>query len=310
LFFTFAFPILFMLIFGLVFSGGEDVNFKLGLVYDGDGGAGGMVVRSFEQIPIFDVSEGVLDDKLQELRDGDIRAVVVVPDDIEVNLEGADPADITVYYDPAHTSSAQVLLPVLRQVISEIDRQMTQRSVLFLGLFGGLPLVEWREKKILKRLGAAPLNRATVVGSQVTYRLMLSVVQAIIIIVIARFAFNVQMVGNWFFLLGVLLLGTVTFISIGYFAVSRARTVEGAMPIVQVVQFPMMFLSGIFFPVDMMPDFMRPIMDAIPLSYLGDAFRQIMVDATPIHSLPVNIIVLAAWLVVSMVLAIRLFSWE
>ncbi|MHC4611523.1 MAG: ABC transporter permease, partial [Planctomycetota bacterium] len=127
LFFTFAFPILFMLIFGLVFSGGEDVNFKLGLVYDGDGGAGDMVVRSFEQIPIFDVSEGVLDDKLRELRDGDIRAVVVVPDDIEVNLEGGDPADITVYYDPAHTSSAQVLLPVLRQVISEIDRQMTQR---------------------------------------------------------------------------------------------------------------------------------------------------------------------------------------
>ena len=82
------------------------------------------------------------------------------------------------------------------------------------------------------------------------------------------------------------------------------------MPIIQVVQFPMMFLSGIFFPVDIMPDFMRPVMDAIPLSYLGDAFRQIMVDATPVHSMAVNIGVLAAWLVVSMVLAIRLFSWE
>ena len=339
MFFTFAFPILFMVIFGLVFSGGEDISFDVGLVHDGDGGAGDMVAESFRHIPIFDVSEGTLDDKLDELREGDLSAVVVVPDGIDASLGGAGPADITVYYDPAQTSSAQVLLPVLREVISEIDRQMTQRpvvlqlveesvqardlrtidfmvpgivamSVLFLGMFGGLPLVEWREKKILKRLGAAPLNRATVVGSQVTYRLMLSVVQAIIIIVIARFAFNVQMVGNWFFLLGVLLLGTVTFISIGYFAVSRARTVEGAMPIVQIIQFPMMFLSGIFFPVEIMPDFMRPIIDAIPLSYLGDAFRQIMVDATPLHPMPLNLIVLAAWLVVTMVLAIRMFSWE
>ena len=129
LFFTFAFPILFMLIFGLVFSGGEDINFKVGLVYEGDGGAGATVVESFRHIPIFDVSEGTLDDKLQELKDGDIRAVVVVPAGIEASLEGSGPADITVYYDPAQTSSAQILLPVLRQVISEIDRQMTQRPV-------------------------------------------------------------------------------------------------------------------------------------------------------------------------------------
>jgi len=338
-FFTFAFPIFFMLIFGLVFSGEEEVNYSIGLVKEEESVAASMITEALKNVPIFDFSEGTLDDMLEALRSGDLRAVVVIPQDIAASLHEQQATDIILYYDQTQTTSAQILLPVMRQVINEINRQMTQQpvllnlaeesiqshnlriidymvpgivamSVLFLGLFGGLPLVEWREKKILKRLGAAPLNRATVIYSQITYRLVLSLLQAAIIIVIARFAFNVQVVGNWFLLLGILLLGTMTFISIGYLAVSRARTTEGAMPIIQVLQFPMMFLSGIFFPVEMMPDFMRPILEAIPLTYLGDGLRQIMVDATPLYSMPVNFMVLGAWLVVSMILTIRLFSWE
>jgi len=149
-----------------------------------------------------------------------------------------------------------------------------------------------------------------VVSSQVVYRLILALAQTLIIIAIAYFVFNVQMVGNWLLLLGLVLLGALTFISIGYFAVSRARTVEGAMPIIQIIQFPMLFLSGIFFPVEIMPDFMRPIIAIIPLTYLGDAFRQIMVDATPVYPLMLDIGVLAAWFIVCMILAIKLFRWE
>ncbi len=103
---------------------------------------------------------------------------------------------------------------------------------------------------------------------------------------------------------------TFTLISIGYFIVARARTVEAAQPIIQLVQFPMLFLSGIFWPVDFMPAAMRPIINAMPLTYLGDAFRQIMVGATPIHSLWLDAAVLGTWLVVCMILAIRLFKWE
>ena len=107
-----------------------------------------------------------------------------------------------------------------------------------------------------------------------------------------------------------ILLGTLAFISIGYFAVARAKTVEGAMPIIQLVQFPMLFLSGIFFPVEIMPAFMRPIINAMPLTYLGDAFRQIMVQGVPLYPLWLDIVVLSAWLVICVSLAIRLFQWE
>ncbi len=102
---------------------------------------------------------------------------------------------------------------------------------------------------------------------------MAILVEVLIIIVIAHFVFSVSIVGNWFLLLGFLLLGILAFISIGYLALSRAGSLEGAQPIIQLIQFPMLFLSGIFFPVEIMPDFMRPVVNAMPLTYLGDALR-------------------------------------
>lgn len=339
LFFTFAFPLLFMVIFGLAFSGEQDINYKIGLINNDDSPIGASISESLRQIPVFEISEGGLDAMLADLEDGDLRAVVLIPAGLEESLSSGQAADITVYYDPSQTTSSPIILSVLNQSINVINLQLTGQpvllnltqesilaqqlrtidylvpgilamSMLFLGMFGGIPMVEWREKQVLKRFGATPLRRSTMMFSQVAYRLILAVVQSIIIIAVAYFAFDVQIVGNWFLLLGLVLLGALTFVSIGYFAVSRAKTVEGAMPIINLVQFPMLFLSGIFFPVELFPDFMRPIVDAIPLTYLGDSFRQVMVDATPLHPLGFDVAILGVWLVVTMALAIRFFRWE
>jgi len=339
LFFTFAFPVLFMLIFGFVFSGGDDISYDIGLVNEDNSATGEGISMALQGIPIFEISPGELDSKLGELRGGEIDAVVIIPADVEASIDKGEMVYVTVYYDPSQTTSAQIILPVLRQVIDAVNIQMTGQpvllelaeesiqahelgyidylvpgilamSVLFLGLFGSLTLVEWREKKVLKRFGATPLHRSVMVSSQVVYRLILALAQTLIVIGIAYFIFNVQMVGNWLVLFGLVLMGALTFISIGYFAVSRAKTVEGAMPIIQIIQFPMLFLSGIFFPVEIMPDFMRPILAIIPLTYLGDAFRQVMVDATPVYPLMLDVGILAAWFVVCMILAIKLFRWE
>ncbi|MFC1846964.1 ABC transporter permease [Chloroflexota bacterium] len=339
LFFTFAFPVLFMFIFGFVFSGADEVSYDIGLANQDNSAASQGISFALQEIPIFEISAGELQEKLDELRGGEIDAVVVIPAGVEESIGKGETVDITVYYDPSQTTSAQIILPVLQQVIDAVNIQMTGQpvlfgltqesiqaqelgyidylvpgilamSILFLGLFGSLTLVEWREKKVLKRFGATPLHRSTMVSSQVVYRLVLALTQTLIIIAIAFFIFDVQMVGNWLLLLGLVLLGAMTFISIGYLAVARAKTVEGAMPIIQIIQFPMLFLSGIFFPVEIMPDFMRPILAIIPLTYLGDAFRQVMVDATPVYPLIQDVGVLAAWFVICMILAIRLFRWE
>ncbi len=339
LFFTFAFPILFMVIFGLVFGDTEDVSYNVGLANNDNSPIGEQTAQAIREVPIFEVTDGEVDQMLVDLRDGNLRAVVHIPADLGSNISGGVPAEMTVYYDPSQTTSAQIILSALNQLVGEINLELVGQprllvlsqesvashdlrqidylvpgivamSIMILGLFGSLTLVEWREKKVLKRVAATPLPRSTVVSSQVSYRLVIAVLQTAIIIAIAYLAFDVQMVGSWLLLIGLVLLGALAFVSLGYLAVSRARTTEGAMPIIQILQFPMLFLSGIFFPVEFMPDFMRPIVAAMPLTYLGDALRQIMVDATPLHPLTTDVAVLAAWFVGCLLLATRLFRWE
>ncbi|MBG7617810.1 MAG: ABC transporter permease, partial [Chloroflexi bacterium] len=69
-------------------------------------------------------------------------------------------------------------------------------------------------------------------------------------------------------------------------------------------------LSGVFFPIDMMPDFIRPIIEVLPLTYLADSFRQVMVEASPFHPMMFNVIVMSAWLIICMGISIRFFRWE
>ncbi len=338
LFFTIAFPILFMVIFGLVFSGGGEVSYTLGVVNNDQSERGATIVSVLASMNVFDTTTGEPDALLEDLKEGDIRALVIIPEGLG-SATPSDPLDITVYYDPSQTTSSQVILSILRETMNQIDRQVTGQqpvlqlqeqsvqskelsnidylvpgilamSIMILGLFGSLTLVEWREKKILKRFAATPVSKPTMVVSQVVYRLVLALVQTGIIIAIAYVAFDLEVSGSWLMLLGLVLLGTLTFISMGYLAVSRARTTEGAMPIVQILQFPMLFLSGIFFPVEFFPSFMIPIVEAIPVTYLGDALRQVMVDASPMHAMTTNFAVLGGWLVVCLFLAMRFFKWE
>jgi ABC-2 type transport system permease protein len=77
-----------------------------------------------------------------------------------------------------------------------------------------------------------------------------------------------------------------------------------------VVQFPMMFLSGTFFQIDQMPDVLQVVARVIPLTYLSDARRQVMVGGAPFAPLWVCFAVLAAWLVEALVIAARKFRWQ
>lgn len=338
LFFAFAFPIIFMLLFGFVFNN-ISASYTIGLADADNSQVSQSILASLQEVSIFKINVGTYDDGLADLKAGNIKVFIDLPSGLGSSVVAGQPSPIKVYYDPADTADTPIVLSVLRQVVSGINQQITQQpvlltlseqsiqtqqlnyidylvpgilamSILFLGLFGALTMVARREKMVLKRFGATPIKSWLVVTSQVVYRLFVALAQTSIIILIAYFVFKVNIVGNWFLLAGFVLLGTFTLISIGYFIVARARTVESAQPIIQLVQFPMLFLSGIFWPVEMMPAFIKPIINIMPLTYLGDALRQIMVGATPFHPLWLDAVVLGAWLVVCMILAVRLFEWE
>ncbi|HZU76267.1 MAG TPA: ABC transporter permease [Dehalococcoidia bacterium] len=334
--FSFGIPVLFIVVFGLLFGNQGNAHYDVGVALDAQGPNAQKLVSRFASIDIFKVHQGTLQDELSKLKKGDRSAVVEVPVAIE-NATG--PVPIQLYADPTNTTTSQIVVPVLQQTINAFDHDLSgvparltvqthsttvqnlryidylvpsilAMAVMQLGLYSAVTLVTQRETKLLRRLGATPLPRAIVISAQVTQRVVISLLQAVILIAVGRVFFHVSFSHDLPMLGLFLLLGTLAFVAMGFIVGSAAATQETAMPLVQFIALPMLFLSGIFFPVDAGPAFLHPLTAVMPLTYLADALRQATVQATAVSPLWVDGAVLAGWLAVSFALSVRLFRWE
>lgn len=131
-----------------------------------------------------------------------------------------------------------------------------------------------------------------------------------IILLLGILVYDLKISTSIFHVLVIVIPGSLTFISIGYMLISFVKTMEGGNGLIQVVQFPMMFLSGIFFPVEMLPDFLLPVLRILPLTYLGDALRMVITGFPGNYSLLTDMLVLLGYLVISTMITIKLWRWE
>ena len=340
MFWTLAFPVFFIAIFGLIFSNDTGATFDIGLAVEDAGPVGQALTQTLTQLDVFETTLGTRADLLAQLRAGDLRVVVVVPPDVSRTVAAGQPATIQVHYDPSNQTTANVVLSIINDIVAGIDRSLTETPALLhvepisvaserlgqidfllpgilamalmqLGLFGTAPaLVQLRETHVLRRLGATPLPRLTLLASQVLHRVTIGAAQTLIIVAVGTLVFKVNIVGNLGLLAGFVLLGALMFVALGYLLSGLAKSQDSVNGLTQLLNFPMMFLSGVFFPVDFMPAWIRPVVNLLPLTYLADALRQIMVGAPPTYPLGVDFAVLAGWLVVCALLAVRFFKWE
>jgi ABC-2 type transport system permease protein len=345
LFWTLAFPILFVILFGTIFSGGGKPNYTIGWVDQDGTPAAGQVRAGFERTGLVTLHDGILADEQAAMWRGDIDAIVVVPYGVGTTLAAAQAggtpgaASLVLYTDPTRTNASATLSQIAMAVTTSVNLGLSGRppvlsiepqsfqtqqlsdvsyfvpsilamALMQLGIFAAIPLVQQREKLILKRLSATPLPRWTLVVSNIVVRLVLAALQTVLILAIGVGLLGVQVSGDWFRIVAVVGLGAVTFVSIGYVIASFARTEEAANGMTSIVQFPLMFLSGIFFPLEIMPSWLRSIATLMPLTYLGDALRQVMVGGIPFVPLGVDMAVLGGWLLACLAISARFFRWQ
>ncbi len=336
LFWSLGFPLIFIFLFGWIFQGGS-FEVDLGFV-DQDGSAASHSLQAaFAGNTAVKLRTGDEASVLDALRNGKVQGIVEVPSGYGAALSGSAPVPLTVFTDAAQSQQTGSVLQVVQgtlyalnpggtppkvvvtprpvqtqdlNFISYFVPSMIGLSIMQAGLFAAIPLVADREKLILKRLAATPLRRWQLVGSNILMRLLIAVGQALVIIAVGSLVFGVQVTGNIALIGAFIVLGSVTFLALGYVIASFARTEDAANGMVSVLQFPMMFLSGTFFVISQMPGFLQPVARAIPLTYLSDALRQVMVDGSALSPLWVCAVVLAAWLVVSFGIAARFFEWQ
>jgi ABC-2 type transport system permease protein len=343
LFWTLAFPLIFIFMFGFIFQGGGGSELNLGWV-DADGSPASAQLRdAFTASGAVKIVETSEEDAVAQMRNGKVDSVIVVQKGYGATVAagaagtGQAPAAITVYTDPSRSNLTASVYQVVGSVLGVVNLggrpplvvpeaktiqtenlnfisyfvpSMLGLSVMQVGIFAAIPLVADREKLILKRLAATPLRRWQLVGSNVLMRLLIALVQAVIIVGVGVLAFGVHITGSLPLVVGFVALGSMAFLALGYVVASFANTEDSANGMTSVIQFPMMFLSGTFFPIDEMPGVLRTIARIIPLTYLSDALRQVMVGGAAFAPLWLCAVVLVGWLVACFGVAAVKFRWQ
>jgi ABC-2 type transport system permease protein len=337
LFWTLFLPLLIMIIFGFIDFGALG-EVELGVVDQAHNETSQGLVSILESVEAFDISQGGTEaSERQALDEGDRDLVLIIPPDFSPS---AAPVGVEVLYNEGRPQEAQVGQAIIRQILDELTFRLTETRRLFtidaqpvssrnlglidflmpgiialsimqLGLFSvAFAFVQLKKQGILRRLLATPIQPASFLFAQVFTRLVVSIFQTLVIIGVAVFFFDVQLAGNIFAILLLALIGGALFISMGFAISGWASTEEVAAPIANIIALPMMFLSGVFFPRDAMPQALQAVTDYLPLTYLADAMRNITIDGATLWSQWVNLIGLGVWLALSFLVAVWLFRWE
>ena len=174
----------------------------------------------------------------------------------------------------------------------------------------GFSIVEARQKKLLKRLVASPMPRWQYLASFLLSRLAMLVIEIAAFLGFARLVFGVRFRGSLGQLAFLCVLTSLSFSALGLLIASRAKTMEAASGLMNLVMLPMWILSGVFFSATRFPAVIQPVVRALPLTAAIDALRGNMLQGMNLGQLVIPMGILFAWLVVPFAVSLRIFRWR
>lgn len=178
------------------------------------------------------------------------------------------------------------------------------------GVWGvGWALVVMRTRKLLKRFAATPMRRGDLLLSFMLFRIVVSLAEAAFLVAFGILAFHLWPRGSWAAVATLVVVSALSFAGLGLLISSRAQNSQTAAGLMNLVTLPMFLLSGVFFSAGNFPDWMRPLVKALPLTALNDGLRAVILDGKPLTALPLELGILAAWGIGSFLLALRVFRW-
>jgi ABC-type multidrug transport system permease subunit len=281
-------------------------------------------IQALREDPQFDVDVLPLDEALARLRRNRTSFVVSI-DDV---------GELEYFFDPTNpegTASRSIVDDALQRAAGRTDPLIWNerrtdapgsRYIDFLvpgligmnlmgaGLWGiGFNTVDLRIKNLLKRLIATPMRRSqfllAMIGSRITFFLP----EMFILLLVARVLFGVPIAGNYFSIVFIAFLGSITFAGLGLLIASRARSIESISGLMNLVMIPMWLCSGIFFSSERFPDFIQPFIQALPLTQVINALRAVILVGEPLSAQATSLGILLVWCSVSYLLALKMFRW-
>lgn len=179
------------------------------------------------------------------------------------------------------------------------------------GVWGvGWALVLMRTRKLLKRFAATPMRRSDLLWSFTLFRVVISLLEGAFLVGFGILAFGLWPRGSWLDLAVIVALSALAFGGLGLLVASRAQNAQTAAGLMNLVTMPMFLLSGVFFPAENFPDWMLPVVKALPLTALNDALRAVILDGRSLAAAWLPLAILLAWGSACFAVALKVFRWR
>ncbi|HEY7127572.1 MAG TPA: ABC transporter permease [Ktedonobacterales bacterium] len=329
-----------VLVFGYLFGDGGAAKIQLGVVDQDHSATSAQLTSQLQHNDSLAIAAGNQGDEQQALKNGKRDAVLIIPAGFGAQLAGGGAgAHLMVLYNQSNPVTAAQTKLAISAIVDGINRAAANQPgpvtldeqgvaaknlrnidyvapgmigmlLMWANLTVAVQLVFWREQGITRRLAATPLAPIAMITGQLLARLLLSIAQEVVLIALAVWLFNIQIYGNLGLLALVIVLGAVTMLAIGFAVSSFFKKSQAANAAILLVSFPMMFLGGSYFPVNGISGVMGTIIHALPLYYLNDALRQIVNNGAGWAIIQTSVLVLAAWIIASLLVTWRAFRWQ
>lgn len=344
IFFVFLFPLIFLFVFGGIFGKNNDVSFRVALINESNSQFAKQFTDNLKSQKVFKIDQQASDlDKAKEkMKRGQLDATIILPSDFGGQKDGQPfpSGQAQILYTQNNTQAGQTLASVLQEQFKGMNSQFvptetpfsvlaTQTndkalsqfdyvfagllgfSIIGLGIFGPINVFpELKKQGILRRLHTTPLRVWQYFLANVISQAIIGLLSMILMFVVAIFVFDLKVSGNIFELALYIIFGIVMIFGIGMSVGGWAKDANQAAPLANIIVFPMMFLSGTFFPRFLMPEWLQTVSAFLPLTPVIDGIRLIATEGKNLTQLGPQLGLMAAWLVIVYLIAFRVFRWE
>lgn len=342
IFFVFVFPLIFLFVFGGLFGGNNDVNFKVALLNESQSVFASEFAAQLKDSKVIEVDKEAttLDAAKEKMNRGQLDATIVLPaqfGDVQNNYPSGQ---AVILYDQNNEQAGQTLSSILDTQFKEINAQIINTpapltvkaestatkgqtrfdytfagllgfSILSLGIFGPTTVFpRLKAKGVLRRYHTTTLKVWQYFTGNVISNATAGILSIALMFAAAMIFFDLTMRGNYLTLLAVVIIGVTLLFGIGLAIGGWAKNENQAAPFANLITFPMMFLSGVFFPTFLMPEWLQTVSKFLPLTPVIDSLRYVVTEGKGLLELGPQLAVMGVWIIVIYFIAFRVFRWE
>jgi ABC-2 type transport system permease protein len=343
LFWTLAFPVMLILIFGAIFAGTGESEYELHVQDFDDSELSNGLITIFQEtdlLKIVKVSKNL--DVNSYIKENEVKRLIVIPKGYGENISNIHDSDksiiLTYYFDQSELQTNQVVKSIISNIVQTMNMEFTGgRNIIFINdietitgefdyidfflpgmigftimqsaIYGSIERnTKYRKDGILRKLLTTPITRTEWILAKMLFMLFLSFLSTILIIIVGVIVWNVNVNVNPLMVI-ILIATSFLFSGMGMLIGRFVKEEETADTAGGAISFPMMFLSGTFFPLEQMPEALQTFARVLPLYYVNEALRNAMIYMNETEAI-INAIFVLTFAFLFFIAGVILTKWK